>query len=1311
MILSPVLGALAQASDALTLAAADPQSGAEAAVDTTIDVTLLFLGPIIGACLGVVASIVLSVLARRALAKSAMASSILNRVRRPAHFAFATWGAWVGLGIALVNPRLTDWGGASVTTFLMHLLLIAGLACMTWMGYSAAWVFEDAAKARQTSDNGLSRRFETRAQVLRRFAQVLIAILGTIAIIGTFDAARQAMTTVLASAGVISVIFGLAAQQTLGNVFAGLQLAFTDAIRVGDVVVAGDKKETGSVEEITLSYVVVRIWDERRLIIPCRYFTQTPFENWTRRAAAQLGTVELKLDWSAPMTLIRAKVEKLLAATDLWDGRTWGVQITASDEYTVTVRVLASAKNSGDLSDLRAYLREHLIAWIVTEEPWARPAQRIEPRQTVAVEQDMSREHIARLAAELAGISGTNEAVAATGSSSVLRGAEARESVGGTLGGAASAEGASGAEREQPKDAAHAARMVAARRKAKRARRRAMADRQRELAEGRTPAADETQVISKSALRKIIEAAGNKDPQLTQTLTATSIGRGERFFSGSADADERAAALSGPGEEVFAEREAHSRRVKERHEARKRHADEALDAEATAALAAVGVEPVECDRDPETVEQAQNERSGAQAGAPALETPIAAPPAPVAADAAAAGAVAAVTAANAAAQAASAPAEAAVSEPVKAESESEEQETPAESTSADTREAMEAAAPVSGEEVKAADAAAEDVAEESESVAEAEQEEPVAADSEETDKAEDAAAVESKAEVVEAADAAAEDVVEESESVAEAEQEESVAADSDEAVKAEDAAAVESKAEVVEALDPAEEEAVEQVEPAAETEPIEPAVADSDEAVKAEDAAAVEPEGEVVEAADAPAEDVAEESESVVDAEQEEPVVADSEETDKSLGMTPEEQATDVAPERETSVKQDDQLLPTVETSNTGTANMVFAGRPALVPPPAPTPAEMAALNDGAPTNQPEAQAALAKPVVQLDKPEVPEAPVQPETPAAQPETPASEPETASTPEEQEQLDRSEALAAPEPPAVPAQQEDAPAQHEEAVAPEAAPEPPPAPAQQEETPVESSPEPAQEEQAPDEPSIHPGWYAVAEEARLEEEICPTPKMAPPRVSIMDFFPAVAPTGAEAAMLRTVTGQMPVIGDHKEDEESASTDEAVVSSLASAESGDSATVEPAEAESAEAKPTTANKRPAASDDMTAVMPGVEPAQAVAADNAITQVVPTLEEPPAPDETLVMATPEQAPAATQAEQKAPAREGASQEKAAQKETSAEGAESSKVSEPAKSAESGEEKSENAPASKGSSKKGGSKKGSKKKGSGKKRKSKKK
>ena len=616
MTMTPALGALAQASDALTRAIADPQSGAEAAVATTIDLTILILGPIVGAFVGIVVSVLFSAIARKAFSKAATALSILARVRRPGHFTFAAWGAWAGLGIALVNPHLSDWNGTSITTFLMHVLLIVALACLTWMAYAAAWVFEDAAKARQDSDQGRSRRFETQAQVLRRLTQSIVVVVGTVAIIGTFEVARQAMTTVLASAGVISVIFGLAAQQTLGNVFAGLQLAFTDAIRVGDVVVAGEKKETGSVEEITLSYVVVRIWDERRLIIPCRYFTQTPFENWTRRAAAQLGTVELKLDWSAPMTLIRAKVEQLLTATDLWDGRTWGVQITDSDEYTVTVRVLVSAKNSGHLSDLRAYIREQLISWIVAEEPWARPAQRIEPRETVTVEKDMSRERIARLAAELAGISGTNEAVAATGTSASHAGtpASAGEQSGAATGGAASAISASGTAAAAPKDPAHAARMVAARRKAKRARRRAMADRQRELAEGGPSASrDETQVISKSALRKIIEAAGNANPQLTQTLTATSIGRGERFFSGSAEADERAAALEGPGEEAYAEREAETRRARERREAHKRREAEALDPEATLALAAVGVEPVVADS--ESPEAAQDVAEAADVAA------------------------------------------------------------------------------------------------------------------------------------------------------------------------------------------------------------------------------------------------------------------------------------------------------------------------------------------------------------------------------------------------------------------------------------------------------------------------------------------------------------------------------------------------------------------------------------------------------------------------------------------------------------------------------------------------------------------------
>ena len=1023
MTMTPALGALVQGSDALTRAIADPQSGAEAAVATTIDLTILILGPIVGAFVGIVVSVLFSAIARKAFSKAATASSILARVRRPGHFTFAAWGAWAGLGIALVNPHLSDWNGTSITTFLMHVLLIVALACLTWMAYAAAWVFEDAAKARQDSDRGRSRRFETQAQVLRRLTQAIVVVVGAVAIIGTFEVARQAMTTVLASAGVISVIAGLAAQQTLGNVFAGLQLAFTDAIRVGDVVVAGEKKETGSVEEITLSYVVVRIWDERRLIIPCRYFTQTPFENWTRRAAAQLGTVELKLDWSAPMTLIRTKVEQLLTATDLWDGRTWGVQITDSDEYTVTVRVLVSAKNSGHLSDLRAYLREQLISWIVTEEPWARPAQRIEPRETVTVEKDMSRERIARLAAELAGISGTNEAVAATGTSASHAGAPASagEQSGAATGGAASAISASGTAAAAPKDPAHAARMVAARRKAKRARRRAMADRQRELAEGSPSASrDETQVISKSALRKIIEAAGNANPQLTQTLTATSIGRGERFFSGSAEADERAAALEGPGEEAYAEREAETRRARERREAYKRREAEALDPEATLALAAVGVEPVVAD------------------------------------------------------------------------SESPDSESP---------EVAQDAAEAAGVDVERADEA---------TVKDA------AADS--VDTTEDAAAADSAGTV---ADEKPETDPEAADSEADAQSDAGASADSGDS-QAADA---------------------------------------QEDSVPSEDA-----EREGAPAPDAPEEAGAEEGA----------------QASSDVELSSDEQETTPIPARETSVKHPVQVPPPVRTGRPVMTDTVQAIAPALVPPPEPTPAEMAA-----------------------------------------------------------------SLA--------------------------------------------------DEDEADEPAVHPGWYAVAEEARLDAETRPTPTVKPARVSIMDFFPAVAPTGAEADVLRAVTGQIPAVEPREtkaEDAEAAvvekaATDEATTDEVEALESA--AAAEPAPED--EAPEDDAAQEEAADDEraaeVTVVMDPVEAAEAGALDSDATQILPSVDEPE--DETLVM------PASAIAE---PASEAAEADEGAETEAATAEEEAPAKKETAKKAASTKAGAKKAPAKKAAAKKASTaKKGAKK------------
>ena len=1067
MTMTSALGALAQASDALTRAIADPQSGAEAAVATTIDLTLLILGPLVGAFVGIVLSVLLSALARKALSKAATASSILARVRRPGHFTFAAWGAWAGLGIALVNPHLSDWEGSAITAVLMHVLLIVALACLTWMAYAAAWVFEDAAKARQDSDQGRSRRFETQAQVLRRLTQSIIVVVGVVAIIGTFEVARQAMTTVLASAGVISVIFGLAAQQTLGNVFAGLQLAFTDAIRVGDVVVAGEKKETGSVEEITLSYVVVRIWDERRLIIPSRYFTQTPFENWTRRAAAQLGTVELKLDWSAPMTLIRAKVEQLLTATDLWDGRTWGVQITDSDEYTVTVRVLVSAKNSGHLSDLRAYMREQLISWIVAEEPWARPAQRIEPRQTVTVEQDMSRERIARLAAELAGISGTNEAVAATGTSASHRGttASAGEQSGAATGGAASAISASGSAPAAPKDPAHAARMVAARRKAKHARRRAMADRQRELAEGGPSASrDETQVISKSALRKIIEAAGNANPQLTQTLTATSIGRGERFFSGSAEAEERAAALEGPGEEVYAEREAEARRAQERREAHKRREAEALDPEATLALAAVGVEPVVADNE-----------------APDNEAPEAA------------------------------------------------QDVAADSVTADSAEVAGAAAE-RADEATVKDAAAGSV-----------------------DATEDAAAADSAGTATD-------------------EKPESAAAGSETADDQAEGMKPEADAESADVTSAEEQAADVQPAPAQGEAPTD-AAADAGASADSGDSRAAESQED-----SAPSDDAEREGAPAPDAPEE--TGGEEEAQASSVGeISPDEQETTPIPARETSVKHPVQVPPPVRTGRPVMTDTVQAIAPTLVPPPAPTPAEMAASR--------------------------------------------------------------------------APQDEA-----------------------------------------DEPAVHPGWYAVAEEARLDAETRPTPTVKPARVSIMDFFPAVAPTGAEADMLRAVTGQIPVVEPREpkpEDAESAvadkaAIDESVTDEAVAPESAPAEDLAPeVEAAEVEAAQKDAAEEPTA--EATIVMDPVEAEEAGALDSNATQVLPSVDEPV--DETLVM------PAAAIAE---PASEAAKAEDASTEGVAAE-EEAPAKKESAKNAASTKAGAKKSPAKKAATKKASTAKGAKK------------
>jgi hypothetical protein len=182
--------------------------------------------------------------------------------------------------------------------------------------------------------------------------------------------------SLLASAGVISVVVGIAAQSSLANVFAGMTIAFSDMLRIDDAVIVED--EWGWVEEITLTYVVVRLWDDRRLILPSTYFTQHAFQNWTRHASELLGAVELDVDWRVDTQAMRGALDRILADTDLWDGRVKVLQVTDALAGFVRVRVLVTAKDAPTLFDLRCHVREQLVAWLQRHDEDGLPRQRTE---------------------------------------------------------------------------------------------------------------------------------------------------------------------------------------------------------------------------------------------------------------------------------------------------------------------------------------------------------------------------------------------------------------------------------------------------------------------------------------------------------------------------------------------------------------------------------------------------------------------------------------------------------------------------------------------------------------------------------------------------------------------------------------------------------------------------------------------------------------------------------------------------------------------------------------------------------------------
>ncbi|MEV0215754.1 mechanosensitive ion channel family protein [Micromonospora sp. NPDC050695] len=269
--------------------------------------------------------------------------------------------------------------GHSWRRLTLHLLILAVIATTAWLVASLLIVVEDTALARfrvDVPDNRHARRVRTQVVMLRRLTIAVIVILTVGVMLMTFPSVRGIGAGVLTSAGVVGVVAALAAQSLLGNVFAGLQLAFSDAVRLDDVVVV--EGEWGRIEELTLSYVVVQIWDDRRLILPTSYFTSKPFQNWTRTEAAVLGTAEFDVDWAVPVQAMREELRRLVEGTELWDGRVCVLQVTDATGGMVRMRALVSAADAGSLWDLRALVREHLVGWIRDSRPTAMPRMRTE---------------------------------------------------------------------------------------------------------------------------------------------------------------------------------------------------------------------------------------------------------------------------------------------------------------------------------------------------------------------------------------------------------------------------------------------------------------------------------------------------------------------------------------------------------------------------------------------------------------------------------------------------------------------------------------------------------------------------------------------------------------------------------------------------------------------------------------------------------------------------------------------------------------------------------------------------------------------
>jgi small-conductance mechanosensitive channel len=302
--------------------------------------------------------------------------SLVRHCRHPTVLVFPVLAVY--LCLPLMAEQLGDGGVAFVSNLLIALLIFS----VAWTLIRLASVAEDVIADRfdvDVSDNLRARAIHTQFGILRKLSVVAIAVLASGLVLMSFEGFRELGTGILASAGLAGLVVGFAAQKTLGNLLAGIQIAITQPIRVDDVVIV--EGEWGRIEEITLTYVVVRIWDLRRLVLPIAYFIERPFQNWTRVSADILGTVFLYVDYTVPVDAIRAELERIVQGSTDWDGQVCGVQVTDTSPQGIEVRALVSATDASKAWNLRCEVREKLVSFLQREYPGALPKLRGELKE------------------------------------------------------------------------------------------------------------------------------------------------------------------------------------------------------------------------------------------------------------------------------------------------------------------------------------------------------------------------------------------------------------------------------------------------------------------------------------------------------------------------------------------------------------------------------------------------------------------------------------------------------------------------------------------------------------------------------------------------------------------------------------------------------------------------------------------------------------------------------------------------------------------------------------------------------------------